>query len=545
MKIRRMILLLLSAVMCCGAFSACGSDEGGIDAQYKDRPNKVSVMYGVNAYGKEWITACAKDYMDNYNTDTYIDLKQTVVQTEEFSKIQSGISSRDLYLMDLHLEDGISAFADISDVYNSTALGETTLIKDKVNKVLYAHKLLNGTQNYVMPYQDVAMGYSFSYNKTVLDETFPNGYTLPRTTDELFELGDRLKANKDKDGKTKTYLLTCSFGDTNDYTSYCTNAWFAQIIGNEPYDNYFNGKYWDETQSKYVFDSSAATVISKNQTQWKDWWNIISKLSVKSNGYIYNDSSSMAFMDSLAQFAGFGFGKNSAKSAFMASGMFLENDMSFLLEEKKSTGDEQVIGIMKLPVASAVIKRTSTISNDAVLRNVIDYVDGVVSEKPNGVSDADIETIREARNVGSSYMGGGMVIPKNASNIAGAKEFIRYLASDRASVIASKAVLGLPLLPYGKTPTEEELGFERTYFVNNVIDGGKNITKIVSSDCQEYTLSYYTDFGLVHPSYPTIKAMFNGTDGNVDTVYNAMYNYFNSRWGDMMTILQQAGVVIN
>ena len=118
-----------------------------------------------------------------------------------------------------------------------------------------------------MPKTSVFGGYNFAYNKTVLDSIFPNGYTLPRTTTEFIEFGNAIK--------DKAYLLVNSFGDSSDYGKYMNQAWFAQLIGYEAYENFRMGRYFDETQNKFVFDASAPTYYTKYINSIKNFYDIL------------------------------------------------------------------------------------------------------------------------------------------------------------------------------------------------------------------------------------------------------------------------------
>ena len=94
---KRTVALAFAALMAVGSLAGCGREkETGLE-DFKNRPKKVSVIYNANAYGKEWITQIAREYMTKHNTDTYIHLEQTVKPSEEFSKVQADSGSADLY----------------------------------------------------------------------------------------------------------------------------------------------------------------------------------------------------------------------------------------------------------------------------------------------------------------------------------------------------------------------------------------------------------------------------------------------------------------
>lgn len=471
---KKVFALTAAAMMAFSGLAGCGTQAVTGLEDFKNRPKKVSVVYVANAYGKEWITQVAKEYMTNYNKDTYISLKLSVTPDEDFSKIATGSASADLYFLDAALKDLKGTVEDVTDVWNGYATGEegtdgAKLIKDKLTPLLKSMKDPHGTRSYSLPYSQ-GTTYGFVYNKTVLDAAFPNGYILPRTTDELFEMGDLLKdvdlsgIKEDQD----VYLMSCSFADQNENLKYSQQTWFYQMLGQEAAEQYYEGRYWDEEQQKYVFDEAKPTVYEAYKDELKGLYNILDKLTTKDNGYVHMDAGSMDYIYASGAVAGAGFKMNKSKAAFKVDGPYFESETKMFLESLKNRGQEQEMGMMHFPVASAIINRLETVNDDATLREVISYVDGEKTTKPEGVSDGDIAIVAEARGMTPMYLGGGMVIPKTAANKAGAKDFMRFVCSDAAAIASAKALKGLEILPYGKVVTEEELGFERSYFLKTV-----------------------------------------------------------------------------
>lgn len=367
------------------------------------------------------------------------------------------------------------------------------------------------------------LGYGWAYNKTLLDSSFPNGYVLPRTTDEFFQMGNELK----NQGK---YLYVTSYGDGNDYLAYGRHVWFAQLMGYEGYYNYYDGKYYDSTTNSYIFDENAPTVVSKYEEQHKDYYDLCKKLGLKESGYAHIDSDSMEFMDANAVLAGFPFGENNSRAAFLFSGQWLENEIAWLLADQESMDNEQEIRCMKMPVASAIIKRTPSIENDEELKAVIDYVDGVTQTKPD-VTDDDVAIISEARSFVGAVVTGTCVIPKAARNVAGAEKFLRFLASDKAQLIAQQKIDGLPLLPFGYNATETELGFKRTDYINDVLDRSKD-SILVPTDGFGSPFSEFTDFKSVY-KMKTQKELFNLSNATADTAdkyFSKLLTAYNNNW---------------
>jgi len=102
------------------------------------------------------------------------------------------------------------------------------------------------------------------------------------------------------------------------------------------------------------------------------------------------------------------------------------------------------------------------------LSAVVDYVDGTATELPAGVTEADVEIVREARNMMVELVCREWVITKDAENKEDIKDFLAYLTSDKAQMLAAKHCNGLPVLNYGYVPTEEDMGFALSEFSESI-----------------------------------------------------------------------------
>lgn len=532
---KRTVALLSAALLSISGLAGCSTERITGLEDFKNRPNKVSVIFNENAYGKEWITEVAREYMTNYNEDTYIDLEQTFSPGTEFSKIQADSASADLYLFDQHLQNLEPNVENLEDVWNSYALGEedtegAKLIKDKLTPLLKSWNDNYNTRAFSIPYSQ-GTTYGFVYNKTVLDASFPDGYTLPRTTNELFEMGDALKTvdlegiNEEQD----VYLMCCSYADGNENLRYSMSVWFYQLMGYEKAEQYFNGRYWDETEQKYLFDETKPTTYEKYKTELMDFYNVVYNLNLPTNKYVHVDSLSMDYMYAGAAEAGAGFKANKSKTVFKIDAPYFESETKMFLESLKNRGQEQTMGMMRFPVASAIINRLETIDDEATLREAISYVDGDTTTKPEGVSDADIEILVEARGFTPMYLGGGMVIPRTAANKEGAKEFIRFLCSDAAAIVSARALDGLEIIPYGKTTTSEELGFEKGHFQTTVSEWSTKNTILTGCDGLFATWGSFTMGEAVNTVGSTI---FAGRGSTADAWWQSCYNKYAYDWAD-------------
>lgn len=70
-----------------------------------------------------------------------------------------------------------------------------------------------------------------------------------------------------------------------------------------------------------------------------------------------------------------------------------------------------------------------------------------------------------------------MVVPKNSKNVDTVKDFLKYLASDRAQKLSAQNANGLNMLPFGYVPTEEDMGFEMDDYVKSI--NAKNTDNVI------------------------------------------------------------------
>jgi len=530
---KRLISLLLVLVVALGLVG-CGKDSEM--EQYAKRPNHVKVIYFAGGYGEEWMPAIAKYYMDNVDKETYVEIKHTVLPTEEGQKVITGLSDGDLVMVSYAMFRQSGYLHDLTSLYSEKIQGEEKTLAEKTQQTQLDYYNENG-KYYQVGYGSNT-GYSFTYNKTTLDELFgEGGYTLPRTTDELFEFGDALK-------QKQTYLTVLSLYDAADYLQYGIMTWLTQMLGYEVRENLLNGKYLDESGNFVLQNDATFLGEPRVKNAVTSTWEVIRKLCTKANGYSHADSNSMRFMDAQASLCGLGFGNNRNKVAMMYNGPWVENEMEYLnVEAEAVLGKRQELRYMKMPVMSDIVSRLEDVNmTDAKLREVIDYVDGVTTERPAGVSDNDLNEIKDARNMQGVNRIGGAVVPLTAKNPDGAKAFLKYLASDKAQEISLEKTDGLVILPYGKYTTEN---MTITPFTQDVVEMSKT-AKFVDWACLNnvfHAASGGVNFLHTGVNGQWVANMFaNFYQGTDEDLYQKMYDYYNAtgKWQSMLDSYQAA-----
>ena len=227
--------------------------------------------------------------------------------------------------------------------------------------------------------------------------------------------------------------------------------------------------------------------------------------------------------------------------AFHFVGSWLENEVKPFKEDK--TIKDQDVYAMKMPVLSSITTRATSIENDEKLRAVVDYVDGVTSEKPSGVTDGDIEIVREARNMVVENICRSFVIPRKANNKEKSKEFLSYLFSERAQKIAAKNAGGNVMLPYGYKPTDEGMGFTISPYVKSVYAVTDNAVIV---DAGNYDKKFTTIVGMkwYHDKKTANKSIavdiFSGVYTPASEIYESTYGNYKTNWSNYIEKFKKA-----
>lgn len=458
------IVMLLSLAACGGGSGAGNGDNAENEEKYANRSKRFTLCYYEGGYGADWLRAVVTDYMDNVNQDVYISLKNSTDNAVAREKITTQTGTYDMYFIEVDMFQKAGVLEELSGLLDMEVPGEAGVkVKDKIDPQWLSYYEEDGSY-YQMPATNF-MGWNWTYNKTLLDSKLGEGnWALPRTTEELFALGEQLFE--------KDVFLTAFAGkDTTggaDYLRYCYEVWFAQMTGMEGYDHYFNCLY--NNNGTYELAKDYPHNIVENKNAIEKTYATAQTLCQGRNGmeFIHSKSESLTFLD--AQFLlnqGSFRGAQEYPIAFYYNGASAQQEMTDYV--KDGIIQQQDVRMMKMPVISAIIDRTPSIKDDATLAAVVDYADGK-GQLPEGVTQEDAAIVTEARNMMAELVCREFVVTKNAQNKEDILHFMAYLTSDRAQLIAAQNCNGLPVLNYGFVPTEEELGFAFTEFTRSVYD---------------------------------------------------------------------------
>ena len=417
MNKKKITSLFLASLMGVAALGVTGCGE-----KTPDDANTIEVSIFNGGWGIDWMKE-AEVKFEALHPEYDVIVKEELLLGKTDSAVKAGpkITTTDIFFPTDNLNglilSGSSVYAGydvifepLDDVYDYKPDGVTS-VRDKMGKytldaVTYENEKEGKSHEYVLPLGTSAAG--IIYNKTKFDAL---QIAVPRTTDELYDVTcakiNEVFATPDR--------MKSAFTDSikTAYSQYMLDVWWAQYETVDGVVDYWNGRYYDENG---LVKYGPEVFKQKGRLYAAEAYEKMINPEIKNN---HTNINSMNYMQAQQQLF-------NGNCLMMVNGSWLENEMK--IRSSVTTTDELVF--MKTPIISAIREKTPSIASDEVLREVISYVDGDVETKPAGVTDADVEIIRAARNVkyGGSSTGG--FIPAYSSAKVAAKEFLKYLCSE-------------------------------------------------------------------------------------------------------------------
>lgn len=330
---------------------------------------------------------------------------------------------------------------DLTDVYDSTVEGENMSIREKVSPEYLQYATVN-EKIYSMPWAQGFQG--LVYNKTLFDD---NGINIPRTTDELTAVADRVK-----DMGKYPFIHPAK----NDYWNGVYQVWWAQYEGAEEFQDFFYGKNSVTTEGY----ARPEAFLAQGRTEALE---LLSKYINPDNGYVSASCNVWEFQQVQTYFIN--------GEAFMApNGDWLENESSF--------GNAQ-IRFMKIPVVSNIVNvlPKKTITTDKQLSDVIAAIDSG-AESFDGVAQEDFDRVKEARRISfTTAYTFNAVIPAYSNAVPLAKEFLKFIASDKGLQMYKQSFKGAEM-PYTFSDKSKQVCTNQSPFqtsVNEILKDAKRV----------------------------------------------------------------------
>lgn len=489
-KSKKILATCMVSIFMIGAFAGCGGNADKLKPG-KSVLLKISPFNG--GYGLDWLDALAAEY-EKENPEVQISYSKSVVdRSTQMTAIKSGTPDCDLYFTSTNIHTAIyekTPLEPINDVYE--AIGNRI---DSSVKEWYEH---DGNY-YSIPWATGVLG--IMYHKDFFDT---NGIEVPRTTNELFAVADKINQLR-AEGSTDAYAFAyCDDVDLGGcYLDYLANPWFAQYESIADYENYWNG---------ITHDGLTASEAGYLNDDYKGILRLLEEYEIMlkpSNSYNHPKSKDDSFTESQTRFL-------SGKSIMMINGDWITQEMQ---KGDNFTATEVAdVTLMKTPVISSIVenlplwneaegvlyrkgKANSTEISEArraqydkVLAAIIDYVDGITTEKPTSVegitiSDEDIARVREVRSITSTMSTShNALIPSSAKQKEEAKKFLKFMYSDKGIELYAKNVYGYGL-PVNYTQEEKQEFIGSSQFMKSAYDMMDNAYSTFAVNAKLYMFS--------------------------------------------------------
>lgn len=440
------------ALMC--VFSLIGAGLVGCKAP-TIKVEKGTVRIGVmdRGYGKQFAYDLVKAFNEKESETGY--KAQVVMDTAESAMLYGTMEAGTDNEIDLYFAESAPIFewlsrkdtfipgydymlADLEDVLNAPAdpaYKEAQVKPGLTNRDLInpsALKSLTLDENgkvYAIPWTSDITG--IYYNHKLLTELNSKldadaKIELPKTTNEMFEVFEQVKGINGVNNKP--YAL--KFGNQHNYLDNCAfTTWVAQYEGQEEIDNFLQGKNAKGEYTPEIFKSDSRRASLK----------VMEKMLAQKNGYAaIGDYALHVFMAQDQFFDG--------DALFHFNGGWLEREQSL-----KYKPDEYDVRAFKMPVVSDIVNKwpetfngATPVEKDVQLRKALDYIDGEC-EKPaflNGHDDV-VAALKVARNtISSKGVHMNSFIPACSENLAGAKEFLKFMLTKEGEEILFKGSYG-------------------------------------------------------------------------------------------------------
>lgn len=558
----RMVSLLLCVVMMASIVTGCGGDSekktttGQVDDEFNlngeeaDNSEKTLECYIYSAgYGVEWFNKIAKKFEEKTGYDVKVNIQSSGSSIGAMIQAGGKNTTADLFIIGGYMKglvakgesavDGYDVCLEsLDDVYESKVEGEDITVEEKLKESVRANYLqeveINGeleTHYYGMPWLGSYQG--LMYNKDLFDKAGLSGE--PRTTEELKEYASALSSKG---------ITPFVYSSQDDYWEYLSTIWWSQYEELEGIERFYTGLAGTD---RYPSSTNAINIFK--QEGLYEMFKVFEELLHPDTGWSYEFCESLEYTKAQLLFIS----GDEKYGAMQPNGTWLEYEMN-------STSSGVEIGNilpMKTPIISALsdkmsywaegVSYTEARNNgaltdakkkdyDAKLRQIVDYVDGVTSEKPSFATDEDIKVVTEARSLIAGGGGGTMAIPAYATAKKAAKEFIKYMATDEAIEIYLEETKGsCPPFNYDVTKWS---GYENlSNFAKHKFEIMENSTPILTEDVYP---SYYIsnlryDYGLTDYNFAiTFGSQSASSRKTTDQVINDVIKYYEPRIVQML-----------
>lgn len=486
-------------------------------------------------YGVKWLEEMIEDFKSTdwvktkypeldiyFSTNTERNFASDRLQSGRHANTIDLIFGMDLFsLFGANDTNNDPIIAKLDDVYSSNVPGEDITFEEKM---LPSFRLLIEDSYYDMTWAAGRDG--ILYNADLLEDL---GFEVPVTTEELEKIVQDIKA---MNGSNSKYPYTYSFVSSTIeayWDMMMFQQWWAQYEGLDNYKNFYRG-ISNDAYSKDIF----------KQRGRLESLSVMETLLKSSNGYMFDGSSALDFMEAQTRLL-------TGMGLFMVCGDWFDVEMSEVIKQLKPTYDYNITA-MRTPVISAIVNKTPSIvalaeanseSPDAVLSRVVKAIDNN-EDSYEGVSPADFNRVANARHtVKSLGYSHNAVIPDYSSAKELAKDFLRYMATDKALEIYMNATKGAALPFYynakQKNPNMYET-FTNIQKVRNEIYYNDKFEVQIVPPGQQFPLAYYGYLRTIVSAGGDLESVFFSGEKTASQIYYGDIDYWTDyRWNLLLT----------
>ena len=541
MKKTNSILLLTASALC---LTACAI-KGGTNNDDYDPEGKTVLQIGVVAKGYGY--SFAEDLAEAYNKkqdkvtakvvykgpnsaypdqrlqlpNNQVDVIFSITNTVFTTQVNSSLANH---------------WADLSDVYNAPLEGYQESDGVKANKDYMDQAFVEGFtytdgKQYAVPFTSGVVG--LLCNKTKWDSTNANlrsagkdELVLPKTTTEMFTLFDRIKTQDVKNASGGTYAF--SFSGANTYIHFMFNALWPQYLGQTASENFFKGQDENGVYTPEIYRTDAR-LYSYETTR---------TMTLASKGYVSSDDMGKTYdIEQLSFLRG--------NSFFSCNGDWMENEASKLF----NPGEADVI-LLRTPVLSEIVKNPaisadftgSDATKDKKLSNIISFIDEHyidADEVPTeehasslSISLSTLEFVKHARLVRHALYDFMGMVPDNSTEIAEAKDFLKFMLSKEGQEIVMNATYGCGA-PMTIDYSQMEAYKYGTYFTKSRLEIIRK--SIPYGNAMNYPMEYLADCIPCKNKRGEMATAFGGKSPMTASAFmNSEYDDYNSTWEDKM-----------
>lgn len=523
----------------CLAVAGCGGDKKPSNGASK----VIEIGCEAKGYGSAFAYALAEEY-NKIQSDVEVRIvKDTPMAGYHTNQLALGGKKCDVDLFFTLTQSvfytqsqaGKNHWADISDVYDAVAEGYkesdgTKTIEDLIDPTYVKQFTFTDGKQYSIPYTSGTVG--LLYNKTKWDATNAklkqagqDELVLPKTTDEMFTLFDRMKETEVKNASDGAYAF--SYSGVDSYMHFLFNSLWPQYLGEVGASNFLEGKDENGVYTADIYKSDAR----------KYAYEIVGAMIEKDNKYVSPNDLSKQYNQEQEEFL-----KGSA--FFSCNGDWLERETA----KKIKPGEADVV-MLRTPVMSKIVNHptvsgdfTGTATQkDAKLSAIIDFIDENYIEKDGAPSEADATTleisldtlkfIHHARLARHTLIDFVAVIPEFSNELQETKDFLKFMYSKQGQDIVLQNTYGCAA-PMTIDYSQMDYWQTATYYSKTRLE---LISKSVSyGNAYCYPMQYLASIRL-YPDGNGIATHFGGdTPGDAEGILMDEYKKYRDTWEDKM-----------